>query len=866
MRTHRLYPDPSAPLAAGGLALPVAGCARLDVDPSCSRCALSKVARNPCVPPEGVGEGPGPLLLVGEHPGRSEDAARRPFVGSSGKYLRELVARWWKGPVVLDNAVRCFAAEVESESVDACRPFLAATLDEARPTRVVALGRIAWVSLTGRATTPVTQRRAFCWHGDAPVFLTVNPAAAQRNRFVSRDFEEDLEWALTAPPPFPSPRDLEWREVESDADALLAEMEMRSFSWVSIDAETSGLQYTPGFRVLSVAVSSPDGRACWVWGKEQLDDPSVRAPLADLLADPRIGKTGANIKSDLAFLAERIGPVRNVHGDVRLWRKLESPEASGYLEDIAELVGFGGHKDEMMAGVVRAEEALRRRLRKNAAAQRVLIPDAGPLPVHEPDDIGAQLKAGVEMKKLSYGLVPRDLLLRYNARDAISTAWAASLLEPRVSARDGLGKVWSRIVRPMSEALAGMEAVGVPVSVDAIDAFDAHLATKLTDVRKRLDHYGKDFNPDSTPQVRALLFNDLKLRPPPETETATGLQSTSEEVLEAMSGQHPIVQDILDHRGLAKLKGTYADGMRAHLRRDASGLWRIHPNILPDGARTGRCSCVDPNLQNIPRATTDEGRMARNVFAARPGWVIVHCDFAQLEYRIAAMLSGDPEMLAILQKGIDFHTGTAMVIAPYLWRVTYTDASQVQKAHRDGAKTINFALLYGQGDGSTARKLKTTLAEAERVRLAVLGKFRMLAEWIKKVTRETKLSGYSRTWWDGAPARWRPIYSIGDPDEGRRADGERRAVNSPIQGTAADFLNASLSLVSDWIRDNMVPAELCLAIHDALLLHVREDAVDEVAWNVRRLMLSHKSGGVPLDVDVEVGPAWGSLKKYKLAA
>jgi len=815
------------------------------------------------VPAEGE---PGGVVLVGEHPGKAEDAARRPFVGGSGKYLRELVARWWKGPVVLENAVKCFAAATAPEHVAACRPFLAATLDEAKPSRIVALGAAAWLSLTGRSTAPLTQRRAFCWHGDVPVFLTVNPAAAQRNRFVARDFEEDLEWALTAAPPFPSPRDLEWREVETEADALRAAAELRAAPWVSVDAETSGQQWTPGFRVASVAACSPSGDPCWVWGKEQIDDARVRAPLALLLGDPAVGKVGANIKSDLSFLGERIGPVRNVHGDVRLWRKLESPEASGYLEDIAELVGMGGHKDEMMAGVTLAEEAFRRRTRGGGKAQMSLVADGAPRPVHEPEDLAEQLKSGAEMKKFSYALVHRDLLLRYNARDAVAAAWAARLLGPRVRARDGLDRVWTRVVRPMSEALAGMEAVGVPVSVDAIDVFDAHLSTKMTDVRRRLDQYGKEFNPDSPKQVRELLFDKLKLRPPEDTETPSGLQSTAEEVLEELKGHHSAPKDILDWRALAKLKGTYCDGMRPHLRPDAAGLPRIHPSILPDGARTGRCSCVEPNLQNIPRTSTDEGKMARNIFAARPGWVMVHCDFAQLEYRIAAMLSGDPEMRAILDKGIDFHTGTAMVIAPYLWHVTYTDPGQVAKAHRDDAKTINFALLYGQGDGSTARKLHTSLAEAERVRLAVLGKFRLLAQWINRTTRESKLSGFSRTWWDGAPARWRPIYSLGDPDEGRRADGERRAVNSPIQGTAADFLNASIALVSDWIRDNAAPAELCLAIHDALLLHVREDAVEEVAWNVRRLMLSHPSSGIPLDVDVEVGRAWGSLSKIKLAA
>lgn len=250
--------------------------------------------------------------------------------------------------------------------------------------------------------------------------------------------------------------------------------------------------------------------------------------------------------------------------------------------------------------------------------------------------------------------------------------------------------------------------------------------------------------------------------------------------------------------------------------------------------------------------------MARDIFVASPGHLLISLDYVQLEYRVAAMLSQDPEMIGLAKRGVDFHTGTAQLIAPLMHWTT------VAKPQRSIAKQVNFALLFGMTDRSLAAWLNTTEQEAAQVRAAVLSKFRLFAEWSKRQIREVKLNGYCRTWWEGESARWRSLWRLDDKDGKARSKAEHSCVNTPVQGTAADFLNASLSEVVNWIDDDCVPAELVLAIHDALLLNVKEDAVEEVARNVSRIMTQWPSAGVPIEVDVEVGPAWGSLKKYKM--
>jgi DNA polymerase-1 len=321
-----------------------------------------------------------------------------------------------------------------------------------------------------------------------------------------------------------------------------------------------------------------------------------------------------------------------------------------------------------------------------------------------------------------------------------------------------------------------------------------------------------------------------------------------------------VLDDLLQHRSVVKMDSTYAVGMLKHIRDDG----RIHPSLLLDGARSGRASCQDPNLQNIPReADSAEGKMARDVFVAAPGHVLMSVDYSQIELRIAAMLSGDQEMQQIFQDGVDFHRRTAELISKIAWKIRPQD---VEKKHRTAAKSVNFGVLYGLGDDGLAAQLGCSVNEARRVREAVLGRFHRLAKWIRERLIEAKKTGYCRTWWAGAPARRRSLWRLASKDSEERSRNEHAAHNTPIQGTASEFCLASLVAVVRWIRADAVPAKLILPIHDALLLEVHEDCVQEVAQNVREIMLSWNSMGVPLEVDIDTGLAWGSLVRMPMTS
>jgi uracil-DNA glycosylase family 4 len=876
----------------------------LDVDKACKRCDMSTDVRTVCMRP--VGD-PGGLLVVGEFPVRADDQVGRPLAGEAGRLVLPLLKRLWAGPMAVDYAVRCAPGkrEVKDKHADACRGYLAQTIAEVQPTRIVALGGWAAHSLMDRTVSPFINRRSYSYllggrfGAPIPVFFVLTPNQAMtRGAFVRGWFASDLEWALTSPPPPLPPLDGVVRLVETGDDARAALAAVRAAPWATFDIETCGAPHTDAFRLLCLGVTPAGTDDAWVWNQRSLGDFDARAVLVELLTDPRINKRGSNVKYDEVGVALRLGvDPRGVAGDVRLWRKLLEPEADGKLDKMAELVGMGGMKEEAQAEmrgyVDRCLYALK--VEKRLAQQKVeddARRQAGLAPKNRtklrPAAVDAQAyfkdleerdpqlvaliretcddgEGGItreDWERWAYALIPDDMLLRYNGRDNVASARLGVKLEAELAAVPPLDSVRRKVVDRAAHAIRRVEQWGVAVDRDALLAFDGYLSLQLEPVRARLAPY--DFDPDSTPQVRKLLFETLKLKPLDTTKT--GLPTTDGDTLEILAKLHPVAADIDAWRKLSKLRGTYAagggkGGMLQHLRPDGRG-WRIHPSILLDGARSGRTSCQDPNLQNIPRAAdSPEGRMARDIFVAPPGFTLLQLDYSQLELRIAAMLSGDPDMISIFHEGVDFHQRTAEMIAQIAWGMRPED---VGKPQRSQAKAVNFGILYGKTARTLAAEWGVSIDKAQQVMDAILGRFKKLAKWCNDRRRESRETGVSWTWWDGEKARRRPLYRIADPDDYVRSTAENGAVNTPIQGTASEFCIASLADSVEWIEadglDDLV--RLTLPVHDSLLFEVRNDLVHEVAHQARRIMTGHNSDGVPLEVDCEVGPAWGSLVKY----
>lgn len=840
---------------------PVETCEALAHDGNCRRCSLAASCRGP-VPPEWTG-GTGGVLVVSDYPGGKEDAVRRPMVGATGQMLRPLVKSLWSGPIAIDNAVKCAPGKVEfpERTVAACRPYLAKTVKAAKPSKVLAMGRVAIHGLLGRAVRVRSVRRGYGWltiDGElVPVYLFPNPVEATKNRFLRRTLQRDLEWALHEEPPYPPAWDGVAKIVTSADDAAEALADARAAGWVAFDVETCGRQWE-AHQIVCAAIAPRDVDYAYVWGTHALADPARLDGLLALLRDRAVGKTGANIKYDqLSVRCAFNAIIRGVRGDNRLLRRLISPEADGDLETMAELVGMGGHKEEAQEALIRCCKTVASIAESNVSNQGTLFSPTAAWPGLRRDVLDT-ITPDKDLKAYAYGFLPEDLRSRYCALDSISSARLEDLLSGALAQEEpGLQMTYDRIVMPAAEAVRQIEEWGVAVDPEAVSAFKSYLEIEIQDVKWKLEaHAWKGFDPNSDVQVRKLLYHELGL--PCEYETATGLEATHKDALKALRHLHPAAELMVEYRHLNKMHGTYAENFMRHLKPDG----RIHPNILLDGARSGRPSCTDPNLMNIPReADSAEGKMARDCFIAPPGYQLVQGDFSQMELRIAAMLSGDPVMTQIFKDGVDFHQRTAELVSQVAWGIP---PEQVQKKHRSGAKAVNFGVLYGLSDTGLAAQLGTQKSVAARIRQAIMGRFSVLDRWCKKQLQQARKTGYCWTWWDGQQARRRPLWQIAEHDGKLRSTAENSAVNSPIQGTASDYCIRSLAEIVDWVLGDGLPAKVVLTVYDSIILEVREDALDEVLSGVYAIMTSWNSKDVPIVVDLEAGPAWGSMEKVCL--
>jgi uracil-DNA glycosylase family 4 len=826
---------------------------------------------------------PGGILFVAESPGRAEDASGRPLIGPSGTYLRKLIAKHYQGPMAFDNGIRCApgAVKADEDSFIACRGYLKQTIMEVQPERIIALGAGACYSLLGRSIPILTTRRGYAWLTTAgygpkptPVFITMNPAAAMRNRFVQGWFEEDLAWALTCDPVSDTPKP-PWTNkvhVVTKANVAQAVAELETSDWFAYDIESAGLPFDPGFEILCLGACSSSYEDAWVWDRKALADTVTFDPLVSLLTDKSIGKLAQNGKFDNIGIRYAWGvKVRGSIGDTRLWRKLAEPEASGKLEDMAELVGMGGLKEEAKRALQDGIKRERKRLTAKASPQLSLLRDededwADSPRKLKPEHAKILMDGFYPPEAVAYALLPDRILLPYCGRDVVSTARLGHRLWRDLGTKPSCKRIWDEIVSKAAWTVEQMEYWGIPVAKENIENLSTFLTARLEETKRRIDIYDEELNPDSSQQVGALLFDRLKLKP--TKLTPSGKPSTDASVLEKLAEEHQVVKDILEWRSLGKLKGTYADGLYPFIRSDG----RIHPDFKLDGTRSGRPSCSDPNLLNIPRVDKKDanavGNMVKACFVASPGHLFLQFDMSQVELRVAAMLSDDPVMKGIFRSGVDFHLKTAKLIAP-LFNI---DPDTVDKDHwlRTRAKIVNFGILYGKTASGFAKDMGITIAEAERVIKAIMGQFKRLAEWIKECIAYTKRYGCAWTQWDGQQGRYSPLWRIaeqGDDDEASaaRSRATNGAVNRPVQGSASEFCLASLIRVCEAIVYDGLPAKLVLTVYDSILLEVQEEAVDEVASVVEEIMVGYDVEP-RMEVDIEIGRNWGALEKYRSRA
>ena len=352
------------------------------------------------------------------------------------------------------------------------------------------------------------------------------------------------------------------------------------------------------------------------------------------------------------------------------------------------------------------------------------------------------------------------------------------------------------------------------------------------------------------------MFDNLELKPKNAKKTAGGQRSTKESELEKLREDHPIITDILRYRELQKLVSTYVDNLPELVGSDE----KIHSTFLQTGTTTGRMASRDPNLQNIP-ARSEEGRAIRKAFVADSGYRLVAIDYSQIELRIAAILSGDPNLIDIFKRGEDVHKGVAL-------RVFGVNAEDVTENMRRQAKVINFGILYGMGVNALRQNLggDTTRQAAQEFLNAYFNTFTRLAEYLEETKSFARQHGYTET----ILGRRRHFPGIASSVPFIRAQAERMAINAPIQGSQSDVIRTAMVRIHKYINELKLNEDvrLLLQVHDELIFEIKENKISAVVPTLLNLMTSvlseAETKGVPILADVKIGSNWEDLKSVEL--
>jgi DNA polymerase I len=414
-----------------------------------------------------------------------------------------------------------------------------------------------------------------------------------------------------------------------------------------------------------------------------------------------------------------------------------------------------------------------------------------------------------------------------------------------ILAGNGLERLLTDIEIPVARVLAEMEAAGIGVDASALAAISSEFGAELERLeRECFQIAGHPFNLNSPIQLRDLLFTELKLSSKGLKKTKSGF-STDADTLEKLAELHPLPAKLLEYRGLSKLKSTYSDALPM-LIDPADG--RIHTQFHQALTATGRLSSTEPNLQNIP-TRSEAGRRIRRAFVPRPGRLILSADYSQIELRVLAHLSGDPTLTEAFSSGEDIHARTAS-------EVLGVATHQVDAEARRLAKVINFGIIYGMGPQRLAGQLGISFADASDYIKRYFERLPGVRMWLDRTLEEARESGYVTTMY----GRRRYLPELRGGPGGARAQAERIAINTPIQGSAADLIKLAMVRLHSTITEQKLAAQMLLQVHDELLLEVDNDALEAVGDAVRREMEGVAALRVPLRVELKAGPNWAELK------
>jgi len=584
-------------------------------------------------------------------------------------------------------------------------------------------------------------------------------------------------------------------------DAWIERLQAAELS--AIDTETDSLEPMRA-RIVGISFATEPGRAAYVPLAHSYGDAPEQLPMDDVLArlkpwleDGSRRKLGQNVKYDLHVFANAGIAVQGYVHDTMLQSYVIEAHKLHSLESLAE----------------------RHLGRKGLSYEDVCGKGANQIPFAQVDVTRAT---------------------EYSGEDSEMTLDVHGALWPQVEADAGLRYVYERIEMPTSRVLQRIERNGVLIDAAVLARQSQQLAERMVALEQEAYAIaGQPFNLGSPKQIGEILFGKLGL--PVKKKTASGAPSTDEEVLQELAADYPLPARILDHRSLAKLKGTYTDKLPLMVNPQTG---RVHTNYAQAVAVTGRLASNDPNLQNIP-IRTPEGRRVREAFVAPPGHRIVSADYSQIELRIMAHISEDPSLLRAFADGIDVHRATASEV----FGVPVPEVSSEQRRY---AKVINFGLIYGMG----AFGLASNLGIEQKAAKDYIDRYFARFAGVKRYMDETRVTAKEKGYVETVFGRrlWLPEINSGNGP--RRSGAERQAINAPMQGTAADLIKLAMIAVQQALDDEQRATRMVMQVHDELVLEVPDSELDWAKEAVPRLMAGVAALKVPLLAEVGVGANW----------
>lgn len=581
------------------------------------------------------------------------------------------------------------------------------------------------------------------------------------------------------------------------------------------DTETTGLDPRSA-QLLGIAFSWQAHQGCYLpWPV----DPISHARLSAVFAANQ-EKIAHNLKFDLAILNQNGIHVAGPYFDTMLAHSLLHPDQRHGMDRLAEQL-----------------------LRYRPIAFSDIAETSSNASVSE-DLFSFASNQGSKKKDLSIANIPLNVLAEYACEDADVTFQLASWMRAELDAA-AQSAVFSEIEMPLLPVLERMETNGISLDLTALREIGAELEIEIQRHRAAIENLaGRPINVNSPKQLGELLFDTLQLDPKAK-KTATGQYKTDEATLQQLAGRHPIIDTILEYREASKLKSTYIDALPEHIHPRTQ---RLHTTFHPLVAATGRLASTDPNLQNIP-IRSGTGQKIRSAFIARPetngAFQLLSCDYSQIELRIMAALSGDPSMIEAFHRDEDIHRATAA-------RVFHVAPAEVDSAMRRSAKMVNFGIIYGISAFGLAQRLQISRSEAASIIERYFQQYPAVKAYMESSIATARAAGYTTT----LSGRRRLLPDLASANANVRSNAERAAINTPIQGSAADMIK--LAMIRIDARLQGFQTRMLLQVHDELVFDLHRDEQAELVPKILAdmrdaLPLPHE---VPILVEAGIGPNW----------